>query len=162
MNRYLRQIAVPEIGAAGQTLIDHASVLVVGAGGLGNIVLQYLNAAGIGQLIIVDHDDVEESNLHRQPLYRISDLGARKADAARVALLQTNPHTHIECVAAALTPANAAALVSQAQFVVDAADSFAVTYILSDECARVGKPLISASVLGLSGYAAGFCGGAPS
>src|SRR3569833_3040218 len=111
MNRYLRQIAVPEIGAAGQTLIEQASVLVVGAGGLGNIVLQYLNAAGIGQLIIVDHDDVEESNLHRQPLYRISDLGARKADAARVALLQTNPHSHIECVAAALTPANAAALV---------------------------------------------------
>jgi molybdopterin/thiamine biosynthesis adenylyltransferase/rhodanese-related sulfurtransferase len=135
---------------------------VIGAGGLGNVVLQYLNAAGIGRLTIVDPDRVEESNLHRQPLYRMRDLGSLKAEAARDALLETNPQTRIDVLSEALTPANVAALVASAAVVVDAADSFAATYTLSDECRRVGKPLISASVLGLSGYVGAFCGGAPS
>jgi sulfur-carrier protein adenylyltransferase/sulfurtransferase len=162
IERYARQISVPEIGAAGQSRLGQTSVLVVGAGGLGNAVLQYLSAAGIGHLIIVDHDRVEESNLHRQPLYRTRDLGSLKAPAARDALLETNPGTRIQAVSERLTPANAQALVSAADVVVDAADSFAVTYILSDECRRTGKALISASVLRLSGYVGAFCGGGPS
>jgi molybdopterin/thiamine biosynthesis adenylyltransferase/rhodanese-related sulfurtransferase len=160
-NRYLRQIAVPEIGSAGQARLEQSSVLVIGAGGLGSIVLQYLNAAGVGHIAIVDHDRVEESNLHRQPLYRMGDLGALKATAARDALLETNPQTRIDVVSEALTPANVTALVALADIVVDAADSFAVTYTLSDECLRAGKVLISASVLGLSGYVGAFCGTAP-
>jgi sulfur-carrier protein adenylyltransferase/sulfurtransferase len=161
-DRYSRQTILPEVGPAGQARLQAASVLVIGAGGLGSAVLQYLCAAGVGHLVIVDHDRVEVSNLHRQPIYRMSDVGALKAQAAREALLGANPEARIEAVCERLTPANVARLVAAVDLVVDAADSFAVTYVVSDECYRVGKPLISASVLGLSGYVGAFCGGAPS
>src|SRR3569833_155423 len=161
-NRYSRQTILPEIGAAGPGRLRVASVLVIGAGGLGSPVLQYLCAAGVGRLVIVDHDRVEESNLHRQPIYRMSDIGSLKAEAARAALQAANPEVRVEAVCERLTPANAAGLVAAVDIVVDAADSFAVTYVVSDECFRVGKPLISASVRGLSGYVGAFCGGAPS
>jgi molybdopterin/thiamine biosynthesis adenylyltransferase/rhodanese-related sulfurtransferase len=161
-DRYTRQSILPEVGPAGQARFRAASVLVIGAGGLGSAVLQYLCAAGLGRLIIVDHDRVEVSNLHRQPIYRMSDVGNLKAEAAREALAGANPEVNIESVCERLTPANVARLVADADLVVDAADSFAVTYVVSDECQRVGKPLVSASVLGLSGYVGVFCGGAPS
>lgn len=161
-DRYSRQVVLPEVGAGGQARLAAASVAVIGAGGLGCAVLEYLTAAGVGRLTIVDHDSVEESNLHRQPLYRMSDLGKRKAEAARSALRALNPEVRIEALTRRLTPANAPPLVAAADLVVDAADSFAATYVLSDICARAGKPLVSASVLGLSGYVGAFCGGAPS
>jgi sulfur-carrier protein adenylyltransferase/sulfurtransferase len=161
-DRYSRQIVLPEVGVEGQARIGAASILVIGAGGLGCAVLQYLCAAGIGRLVIVDHDRIEESNLHRQPLYRMGDLGTEKVHAARAALLELNPRVAIEALAERLTPANAARLVGAADLVIDAADSLAATYVLSDECYRVRKPLVSASVLALSGYVGAFCGGAPS
>lgn len=161
-DRYSRQTVLPEVGAAGQARLRDAGVLVIGAGGLGSAVLQYLCAAGVGRLVIVDHDRVEESNLHRQPIYRLTDVGALKAQAAREALLAANPDIRIETVCERLTPTNAARLVAGVDLVVDAADSFAVTYVVSDECLRARKPLVSASVLGLSGYVGAFCGGAPS
>lgn len=161
-DRYSRQTVLPEVGAAGQARLRDAGVLVIGAGGLGSAVLQYLCAAGVGRLVIVDHDRVEESNLHRQPIYRMTDVGALKAQAAREALLAANPDIRIETVCERLTPTNAARLVAGVDLVVDAADSFAVTYVVSDECLRARKPLVSASVLGLSGYVGAFCGGAPS
>lgn len=161
-DRYSRQTVLPEVGTAGQARLRDAHVLVIGAGGLGSAVLQYLCAAGVGRLVIVDHDRVEESNLHRQPIYRMSDVGALKAQAAREALLAANPNIQIEAVCERLTPANAARLVSAVDLVIDAADSFAVTYVVSDECLRARRPLVSASVLGLSGYVGAFCGGAPS
>ena len=98
-DRYSRQIILPEVGAAGQARLRAAVVLVIGAGGLGCAVLQYLCAAGVGRLVIVDHDRVEESNLHRQPLYRMSDLGGLKVQAARRALLEANPEVRIDAVA---------------------------------------------------------------
>ncbi|MDB6090956.1 MAG: Thiamine biosynthesis protein ThiF [Gammaproteobacteria bacterium] len=161
-DRYSRQTILPEVGAAGQALLRDARVLVIGAGGLGSAVLQYLCAAGVGHLVIVDHDRVEESNLHRQPVYRMSEVGLLKATAARKALLEANPEIRIDTVCERLTPANAGRLIAAADLVVDAADSFAVTYVVSDECQRETKALISASVLGLSGYVGTFCGGAPS
>ena len=161
-DRYARQMVLPEVGAQGQARLAAATVLVAGAGGLGCAVLQYLCAAGVGRLLIVDHDRVDESNLHRQPLYRMSDLGEPKARAAAAAMRQLNPGVTVADVVARMTPANAAAWVSRANLVIDAADSLALTYILSDECLRQGKPLVSASVLGLSGYVGAFCGGAPS
>jgi molybdopterin/thiamine biosynthesis adenylyltransferase/rhodanese-related sulfurtransferase len=160
--RYSRQVVLPEVGASGQARLAAASVAVVGAGGLGCAVLPYLAAAGVGRLTILDHDRVAESNLHRQPLYRMSDLGSLKAGAARAALLALNPALHIEALPERLTPANAGALAAAADVVVDAADSFAVTYALSDVCHEARKPLVSASVLALSGYVGAFCGGAPS
>ena len=161
-DRYSRQIVLPEVGAAGQARLAAATVLVAGAGGLGCPVLEYLCAAGVGRLLIIDHDRVDESNLHRQPLYRMTDIGEPKARAAAAAMRRLNPQVAVEEAVQRLTPANAAAWVSRADVVIDAADSLALTYILSDECHRQGKPLVSASVLGLSGYAGAFCGGAPS
>lgn len=160
--RYQRQSVLPEVGSEGQARLGAAHVLVVGAGGLGCAVLAYLAAAGVGHLLIIDHDRVEESNLHRQPLYRMSDLGQPKAQAACGALRALNPSVHIEALSERLTAANAPVLAAAADVVVDAADSFAVTYMLSDACQSSARPLVSASVLGLRGYVGVFCGGAPS
>ena len=161
-DRYSRQSVLPEVGEEGQARLGAARVLVVGAGGLGCAVLQYLVAAGVGALTVLDHDRVEESNLHRQPLYRMSDLGQQKVHAARAALRALNPAVHIEALAERLSAANASSLASAAHLVIDAADSLAVTYVLSDACQLSRTPLVSASVLGLSGYIGAFCGGAPS
>ena len=161
-DRYARQTVLPEVGPEGQARLAAASALIVGAGGLGCPVLQYLCAAGVGRLLLVDHDRVAESNLHRQPLYRMGDLGAPKARAAAVAMRALNPQVRVEEAVERVTPGNAAAWVSRADVIVDAADSLALTYILSDECVQAGKPLVSASVLGLCGYVGAFCGGAPS
>ncbi|HTX05559.1 MAG TPA: HesA/MoeB/ThiF family protein [Steroidobacteraceae bacterium] len=160
--RYARQMLLPEVNAAGQARLGAATVLVVGAGGLGSPVLQYLCAAGVGRLLILDPDRVDESNLHRQPLYRMSDLGEPKARAAAAALGLLNPQVSAEGIPLRLTPANAAHWVARAELIIDAADSLAVTYMLSDECLRQGRPLVSASVLALEGYVGAFCGGAPS
>ena len=160
--RYARQVVLPEIGEGGQARLAAARVLVAGAGGLGCAVLQYLCAAGVGHVEVVDPDRVELSNLHRQPLYRMGDVGAPKAPVAAASLAALNPQVSIEAAVERITPANAAGWCARADVVVDAADSLALTYILSDECRRQGKPLISASVVGQSGYAGVFCGAAPS
>ncbi|MEO1140114.1 MAG: HesA/MoeB/ThiF family protein [Pseudomonadota bacterium] len=162
MTRYARQIKVPGVGTAGQAKLAAAHVLVVGAGGLGSPVLQYLAGAGIGRITLVDPDLVEESNLHRQPIYRLSDLGRAKALAARDHLLMAHPDVEIIARVGSLHPAIADDMARPAHIVVDAADSYAVSYILSDACHRLKKPLISASALGQSGYVGGYCGGAPS
>ena len=161
-DRYARQTVLAEVGAAGQARLAAASVLVVGAGGLGCPVLQYLAGAGVGRIVVADHDVVEESNLHRQPLYGMVDIGTAKVEAARAALLRFNPGITIDAIVARLTPQNAAVLVAGVDLVVDAADSFAATYILSDACHAISKPLVSASVIGLTGYVGAFCGGGPS
>ncbi|EIM30925.1 HesA/MoeB/ThiF family protein [Microvirga lotononidis] len=160
--RYARQIVLPAVGEAGQAKLASSSVLVVGAGGLGCPVLQYLAGAGVGHLTIVDHDRVDESNLHRQPLYRTTDIGQLKAEAARKALEVLNPSVVVDALALYLDPAAAKDLVRGADGIVDAADSIAVTYNLSDICKAAGKPLISASCVGLKGYVGAFCAGAPS
>lgn len=161
-DRYARQIVMPEIGPEGQARLARASILVVGVGGLGCPVSSYLAGAGIGRLLLVDPDRVEESNLHRQPLYRMGDVGRLKVEAAREALAAYNPGVEVEALAFRLAPDNAAELVAQADIVVDAADSFAATYALSDICREAGKPLVSASIVGLAGYVGAYCGGGPS
>lgn len=161
MNRYARQMILPEIGAEGQARLSAAHLLVVGAGGLGVPVVQYLAAAGVGRITLVDPDIVEETNLHRQPIYG-PHIGQPKARAAAEFAHALNPQVTVTPLVAWLTPDNAPGLVADADLVLDCADSFAVSYILSDCCLAAGKPLISASVLGLSGYVGGFCGSAPS
>jgi len=161
-DRYARQTVLPEVGAAGQARLAAARVLVVGAGGLGSPVLATLAGAGVGQLNVLDHDRVEESNLHRQPLYRMTDLGRSKAEAVREALLAANPAISVDAMPRRLAVAEAPDLIAAADLVLDCADSLAVTYVLSDACRADSKPLVSASVLGLSGYVGAFCGGAPS
>lgn len=161
-DRYARQTILPEVGPAGQARLAAATVLVVGAGGLGCPVLQYLAGAGVGRMTIVDHDSVEETNLHRQPLYDMGDIGVAKAEAARATLQRFNPGIVIEALVERLTPQNAPRLVAAADLVIDAADSFAATYVLSDACHAASRPLVSASVIGLTGYVGAFCGGGPS
>ncbi len=162
MSRYARQMVLPEVGPAGQARLGRAHVAVVGAGGLGCPVLQYLVGAGVGRITLFDPDVVEESNLHRQPLYRMADLGRPKVVAARHHLRAANPDVDLIAHAACVTPANAPALADRADLVIDAADSHAVSYILSDACRAARTPMIAASVLGQSGYVGAFCGPAPS
>lgn len=162
MSRYARQICLPEVGLAGQGAIRAAHVLVVGVGGLGAPVLQYLAGAGVGRLTLVDGDLVSLSNLHRQTLFREADVGRAKVSVAAETLRALNGACAIDTVETPLDPANAASLVSRATLVLDCADSFATSYILSDTCKALGVPLISASVLRLGGYVGGFCQTAPS
>lgn len=162
MNRYARQTCLPGMGEAGQAALEAAHVLVVGAGGLGAPVLQYLAGAGVGRLTLVDGDTVSLTNLHRQTLFRETDIDRPKVEAAADTLRRLNTDCTIDTVLAPLDPVNVSDLVAQATLVLDCADSFAVSYILSDTCLAAGVPLISASVLGVSGYAGGFCGTAPS
>ncbi len=158
MSRYTRQMVLPEMGAAGQARLAAARVVVVGAGGLGCPVLSYLAGAGVGCIAIVDADVVEKSNLHRQPLYAMADIGLPKAEAAQCALAAYNPEIEILTEVRRLEPANMASLCGDADIVIDAADSFAATYTLSDHCLASGQSFVSASVLGFTGYAGGFCG----
>ncbi len=162
MNRYNRQIMVPEFGANGQAKLEAAHVLVIGAGGLAAPVLMYLVGAGVGKITLVDPDIVELGNLHRQPLFVMSDIGQAKVLAAKARLATLNPETTLLAINAALTPNNVGDLIKGADIIVDAADSFAVSYILSDQCLKTQTPLISASVLGQTGYVGGFCGLNPS
>lgn len=162
MTRYARQTCLPQVGERGQSALLAAHVLVVGAGGLGAPVLQYLVGAGVGRLTVVDGDVVARSNLHRQTLFRETDIGAPKAKVAAKTLRALNTGCVIDIVEAPLDPANAAELIAPSTLVLDCADSFAVSYILSDHCKALGIPLISASCLGFTGYVGGFCGTAPS
>lgn len=162
MSRYARQEILPGIGAEGQARLARARVLVVGAGALGVPVLQYLTGAGLGQITLVDPDVIEVGNLHRQPIYAESDRGRHKALAAQAAMARLNSEVTITPRLEWLTAANAPGLVAAADVVLDCADSYAVSYILSDCCLTAGKPLISASVLGLQGYVGGYCATAPS
>lgn len=162
MKRYARQTILLEVGQSGQGKLARAHVLIIGAGALGAPVLQYLTGAGVGRITLLDPDTIALSNLHRQPLYQESQVGLYKAIAARLAMARLNSQVEINPVLEWLTPANAPQLVADADLVLDCADSYAASYTLSDYCFAAGKPLISASALGLQGYVGGFCGGAPS
>lgn len=162
MSRYARQTCLPEVGPEGQRAISAAHVLVVGAGGLAAPALQYLVGAGVGHLSVIDADRVSETNLHRQTLFREPDIGVPKVEAAASTLRRLNSDCTIEPIHAALDPANVAELVARSSLVLDCADSFAVSYTLSDACLAARVPLISASVLGFGGYVGGFCHTAPS
>lgn len=162
MTRYARQIALPEVGIGGQARLSGARVLVVGAGGLAVPALQYLVGAGVGRITLVDADRVSLSNLHRQPIYGMDDIGHPKAVVAARVMAALNPGVEVVPELAWLDPATVGGLLEGCDIALDCADSFAASYALSDACLARGVPLISASALGLSGYAGGFCGPAPS
>jgi molybdopterin/thiamine biosynthesis adenylyltransferase len=162
VSRYERQTCLPEVGETGQTRLAATRVLVVGAGGLGCAVLPYLVGAGIGEIVLVDGDFVSLSNLHRQVLYREADINSPKVDCAKRHLDSLNGECVIRSHSMDLTPSNVAILCDGVDLVLDCADNFAVSYILSDYCYGNSLPLVSASALGFNGYVGGFCGGKPS
>ncbi|WP_390913608.1 ThiF family adenylyltransferase [Pseudosulfitobacter sp. SM2401] len=157
MSRYARQTAV--LGAKAQQRLADARVLVIGAGGLAAPVLLYLVGAGVGHIRLMDADVVSLSNLHRQTLFRETDLGQHKTEVAARRLADLNSDVRIEAVSTRMDPSNIAAFCEGVDLVLDCADSFAVSYIASDHCLETGQPLISASVVGSDGYVGGFCGG---
>lgn len=159
MSRYARQTAV--LGEGAQTRLAGASVLVIGGGGLAAPVMQYLVGAGVGRIRIADADVVSLSNLHRQTLFRVADIGQPKVDVIARAMAALNPDTTVEPVRQRVDPANIAALCDGMTLILDCADSFAVSYMASDHCLETRQALISASVVGREGYVGGFCGGKP-
>jgi molybdopterin/thiamine biosynthesis adenylyltransferase len=162
MSRYARQITVPGFGSAAQDRLRAAHVLVVGAGGLAAPVLQYLTGAGVGKISIVDPDDVSLSNLHRQTVFAMQDIGLSKSAVAARQMSALNPEVAFVAHSCALDPANVGTFTQDIDLVLDCADSFAVSYILSDLCLAAELALISASVVGLAGYCGGFCRAVPS
>jgi molybdopterin/thiamine biosynthesis adenylyltransferase len=146
LERYARHIVLPEIGGPGQQLLKRARVLVVGAGGLGAPVLEYLAAAGVGTLGIVDDDTVSLSNLQRQVIHDTAAVGMAKTESAARAVARINPHVAVETHAVRLTAANAAGLVCEYGFVADGSDNFETRYALADACAAERRPLVAAAV----------------
>jgi len=162
MSRYARQISLADVGTNGQTQLEKAHILVVGAGGLGSAALPYLVGAGLGRLTLVDGDKVSLSNLHRQVLYKEADVNKAKVECALGHLHGINKHAVIETHNFHLTPKNVAQLCDGVDVVLDCADNFAVSYTLSDYCLSNSIPLVSASALGFTGYIGGFCHQSPS
>lgn len=148
---YERQIGLPLVGAEGQRRLAAASVLSIGAGGLGCPALQYLVAAGVGQVTIVDGDSVEPGNLHRQVLFGIGDLGRNKATAAAERLRLLNPHVSIRAVDDAATAANLPALLKRCDAALDGTDNFESKYTIHDLAWKAGVPVVQASVHQLDG-----------
>jgi molybdopterin/thiamine biosynthesis adenylyltransferase len=146
LERYARHIVLPEIGGPGQQKLKRARVLVVGAGGLGAPVLEYLAAAGVGTLGIVDDDTVSLSNLQRQVIHDTDAVGSPKAESAARAIARINPHVAVEMHATRLTAENAADLVRRYDIVADGSDNFDTRYAVSDTCAAEMRPLVSAAV----------------
>ncbi|MFH1157329.1 MAG: HesA/MoeB/ThiF family protein [Pseudomonadota bacterium] len=154
--RYSRQTLLPEIGDAGQERLAAARVLVVGAGGLGCPVLQYLAGAGIGTIGIIDPDTVDISNLQRQTLYKTEDAGSLKASLAKERLLQLNPGITMNAYPEELTDKNAPELFSGYDVIVDATDNFAAKFLIGDTAVKTGKPVVYGSVQGFDGQVSVF------
>lgn len=151
VQHYSRHLLIPEVGLAGQQRLKNARVLLVGAGGLGSPAAQYLAAAGIGTIGIVEHDTVETSNLQRQTLYTINDVGRRKLDAAAARLAAMNPHIAIRQHHARLDAENARAIIADYDLVIDGTDNFTTRYLVNDACVLLGKPNVYASVFRFEG-----------
>jgi adenylyltransferase/sulfurtransferase len=150
-SRYNRHIILSEIGQIGQDKLSKASVLVVGAGGLGCPILQYLAAAGVGTIGIIDFDVVEESNLQRQVLFGKSSLGQKKADAAKNRLEDLNDTISIIAYPEKLTFQNAIDLFNQYDIIVDGTDNFETRYLINDACVITGKPLVFGAIYKFQG-----------
>jgi molybdopterin/thiamine biosynthesis adenylyltransferase len=146
LDRYARHIVLREIGGAGQKALKDASVLVIGAGGLGAPALQYLAAAGVGTIGVIDDDVVENSNLQRQVIHTVAGIGMAKVQSAADAMTALNPNITVRPYHRRLTPDIAADLIADYDLVLDGSDNFDTRYLVNEVCAKAGLPLISAAL----------------
>lgn len=151
LRRYSKQIMIPEIGIEGQQKLKKSSVVVIGAGGLGCPVLQYLVAAGVGRIAIVDFDVVDEANLQRQILYGSEDVGKLKSIIAKNRLLHLNPMVEIEIINLRLDPSNSLKSIEDYDIVVDATDNLETRYVINDSCVILNKPLVHGAIYKFEG-----------
>ena len=151
LERYSRQLVLPEWSGAAQERLKHATAIVIGAGALGSPAATYLAAAGVGRLGIVDEDVVELSNLHRQPLHYTPDVGRQKAENAAMKLGVLNPEVALDPYPVRIDASNAPAIVLGADVVVDCSDTFDTRYVVNDACCSQRVPLVEGGVLGFSG-----------
>lgn len=158
IERYGRQLVLPEVGPTGQRKLKSSSVLVVGAGGLGVPAAVYLVAAGVGRIGIADSDRVERSNLHRQPIYSEPDIGKPKVAVASWKLREVNPNVAVVPYEVKLDSSNAMDILRDYDVVVDCSDNFPARYLINDVCVFLGKPDVYASVFGFDGQASVFKG----
>ena len=154
--RYNRQVILPEIGDQGQDKLKKAKVLVIGAGGLGCPILQYIATAGVGTIGIVDFDKIEIHNLHRQILYTEDQIGLPKALTAKETVKKLNPLIEVQAFEEKLTVENASRIITDFDIVVDGSDNFSTRYLVNDTCVTLEKPLVYGSILGFEGQLAIF------
>jgi sulfur-carrier protein adenylyltransferase/sulfurtransferase len=149
LQRYSRQMMLPEIGSEGQRRLGQASVLCIGAGGLGCAALPYLAGAGVGRIVIVDHDRIERDNLQRQVLYGEMDLGQPKAEVAARRLRELNPDITVDAVAERLTAGNVERLFAASDLVIDGSDNYPTKYLAGDASVKFDVPLVYGSATGM-------------
>lgn len=157
LSRYRRQMALPQLGLAGQKRLLSARVLIVGLGGLGAPVLQYLAAAGVGTIGLCDGDRVDESNLHRQVIYGVDDVGLWKVEAAANWLQRHNPALSIRAFQDFIDESNVRSLLADFEVVVDCTDNLAARYVLNDACLALGLPLVYGALHRFEGQVSVFC-----
>ncbi len=156
VRRYSRHLIIPDVGMAGQKRLKNAKVLVVGAGGLGSPALLYLAAAGVGTLGIVDFDTVDESNLQRQIIHGVSDVGKPKAQSAKESIAEINPYVTVVLHTERLDSANVMEIFAGYDLIVDGTDNFATRYLVNDACVLLHKPYVWGSIYRFDGQASVF------
>ena len=154
--RYNRQTMLPEIGDEGQEKLKKARVLIIGAGGLGCPILQYIATAGVGYIGIMDFDTIEIHNLHRQILYTEDKIGQQKAIVAKDVVSKLNPLIEVAAITEKLTLENASEVINQYDIIVDGSDNFTTRYLVNDTCVQLNKPLVYGSILRFEGQIALF------
>lgn len=156
LQRYNRQILIPEFGIDGQTKLKNARVLVIGCGGLGSPILLYLAAAGIGTIGMVEDDKVDVSNLQRQILYSVESVGKNKIEEAKKRLQSINPHINLELHQQRLDAKNALEIFKNYDLIIDGTDNFPTRYLVNDACVILGKPYIYGAIYRFEGQVAVF------
>ncbi len=156
VRRYSRHLIIPDVGMTGQKRLKNAKVLVVGAGGLGSPALLYLAAAGVGTLGIVDFDTVDESNLQRQIIHGVSDVGKPKAQSAKESIAEINPYVTVVLHTERLDSANVMEIFAGYDLIVDGTDNFATRYLVNDACVLLHKPYVWGSIYRFDGQASVF------
>jgi molybdopterin/thiamine biosynthesis adenylyltransferase len=161
LDRFARHIVLPEVGGAGQVALARADVVLIGCGGVGSPALQYLAAAGIGRLTLIDDDVIEASNLQRQTIFREADLGRAKAEVAADWVQAFDSAIEVRAHVGRVGGGNVAPLLEGATLVLDGCDNFATRLAVSDACVQLGVPLTSAAIGRFQGQVANFAGHLP-